>query len=1223
MRTFRDIFLFEIRYRVRRPSFYVYVGLALLSGIYYGAILAGAFGPESNQLMGVTGKAYANSPVIIHTILLAVAQVAGLFIIAAFMAVPIFRDFKRDAHSLFFTKPITKLSYMGGRFLGSFLIVLFILLFIGIGMALMIHFPWKNPSNLGPFHFWHYLNPYLTNIFPLAFLTGSIFFAVVTLTRNELFIYLNAIIMLVLFNFASGLSSLIDSKVLASLLDPTGSVAIAKHIEYWTVADRNTQVIEFFPLLGWNLLIWIGVAMGVMLYTYRRFAFSYAPPKLVRKVQKMREKGSIPTNLSFLGRKVQLPAIHLTYTWQNRLSQLWMMTRMELRRIYRSPVLWILFVVGILMMILTLLPFVQRLAGLGSATYPVTHRMTNSVIGGFFLFIIVAIIFWSGELIWRERKHNVNQLLDVMPIPSGLNLSSKFLALLTMPYFFLIGGIIVAICAQIFQGYYQIELGLYIQRVLFLGSINFVLFLILSLLIQILSPNKYLGFFLSVLAFAIFEFVFSALGIEDRLATYMSGYRLSYSDMNGFGPFLPIYLTFKTYWAGLAILFGVLGAGLYLRGTENNWKARFRQLRQSFRQPFVVAATVVGLGLFLGFGSYIYYNTHVLHEFITQKEGNRQRAEYEKTYKYLEDIAQPRITDIHLDVDMFPSERDFHVKGRYVLKNKTQVPIDTVVLFTSQAEVTYDKMELDQPFEIVDSSENANLYLYQLATPLQPGDSLILAFEGQYITQGFPNGGMDTRMAQNGAFIPHSYFPELGYNPLYEHDAPEIRKKYDLPEKKFRFPPRTDTASLQNTLLSRDSDWINFSCTISTDPDQIAIAPGYLQKEWEQDGRKYFQYEMDSKMAKFYNLLSGRYELQRDTFMMYDSIPIDLEIYYHHQHTYNLDAMMEAMKASLKYFSENFGPYQHKVARILEFPLHHGQFAQSFPNTISYSETAGFITDAEASDVDLPFYGTAHELAHQWWAHQVIGGAVEGFQFLSETMAQYSAIMVMKQELGEERIKQYLKHELDLYLQGRGRESRKENPSHTVDQQFYIQYNKGSLVMYALQDYIGEDTLNAALRRYVDAVKFQEPPYTTTLEWMEYVREVTPDSLQYILTDLFETITLYNNRVLEAEYELQEDSTYLVKMKLLSEKLRDDGTGEETNIAVNDYIDVGIFGRNKVEGEWENVPLYFQKHKFTSDTTELEIVVESQPSTGGIDPYYKLIDRSTSNNTKRIVKSEN
>src|SRR5580704_15318801 len=112
--------------------------------------------------------------------------------------------------------------------------------------------------------------------------------------------------------------------------------------------------------------------------------------------------------------------------------------------------------------------------------------------------------------------------------------------------------------------------------------------------------------------------------------------------------------------------------------------------------------------------------------------------------------------------------------------------------------------------------------------------------------------------------------------------------------------------------------------------------------------------------------------------------------------------MMKGMKASLAYCTTNFSPYQNKTLRIMEFPRY-ATFAQSFPASIPYSESIGFIAKVDAKsdeDVDYPFYVTAHETAHQWWAHQVIGADVQGSTMLSETLAQYSALMVMKQKYG-------------------------------------------------------------------------------------------------------------------------------------------------------------------------------------------------------------------------------
>ena len=101
----------------------------------------------------------------------------------------------------------------------------------------------------------------------------------------------------------------------------------------------------------------------------------------------------------------------------------------------------------------------------------------------------------------------------------------------------------------------------------------------------------------------------------------------------------------------------------------------------------------------------------------------------------------------------------------------------------------------------------------------------------------------------------------------------------------------------------------------ATSPDQIAIAPGYLQKEWTENGRRYFHYKMDAPMLNLYSIQSARYAVRRDRWQ-----DVNLEIYYQPGHEFDLDTMMESMKESLAYCSANFSPFQFHQLRIIEFP---------------------------------------------------------------------------------------------------------------------------------------------------------------------------------------------------------------------------------------------------------------------------------------------------------------
>jgi ABC-2 type transport system permease protein len=269
--------------------------------------------------------------------------------------------------------------------------------------------------------------------------------------------------------------------------------------------------------------------------------------------------------------------------------------------------------------------------------------------------------------------------------------------------------------------------------------------------------------------------------------------------------------------------------------------------------------------------------------------------------------------------------------------------------------------------------------------------------------------------------------------------------------------------------------------------------------------------------------------------------------------------------------------------------------------------------DPEA--IDMPLYVTAHEVAHQWWAHQVIGADVQGSTLMSETMSQYSSLMVMEKEYGKPAMRKFLKYEMDKYLKSRALESRKELPIMLAENQQYIHYNKGSVLMYALRDYIGEDSLNAALRKYIKKVAFQNAPYTTSKEFVQFMKDATPDSLKYIITDMFETITLYNNSVKEMTVTPTANGKYKVKFKVSCIKYRADSIGKEKEIPVSDWVDIGVFAEKEVKGKNTDKELLLKKCKLTKKEQYFEFIVDEKPVKVGIDPYHKLIDRTPENNT--------
>jgi ABC-2 type transport system permease protein len=386
-------------------------------------------------------------------------------------------------------------------------------------------------------------------------------------------------------------------------------------------------------------------------------------------------------------------------------------------------------------------------------------------------------------------------------------------------------------------------------------------------------------------------------------------------------------------------------------------------------------------------------------------------------------------------------------------------------------------------------------------------------------------------------------------------------------------------------------------------------------------------------IADFFAYLSGRYAVRKQAYPGPGG-PVNLEIYYDPAHRYNVDEMLEASRAGLDYFQAHFSPYQFTQYRIMEFPRYR-TFAQSFPNTVPFSEGIGFITRVlKPTDVDLTYFVTAHELGHQWWGHQLVGGRVEGSNMMSETLAQYSAYMVMQQKYGRDYMRRVLRHFLDRYLRGRAGEVRRERPLALVQREDYVWYYKGGQIMYTLADYIGEDQVNLALHDFLmqyryanaanqaDAVQSiagaaaEDVPYPDTRQLIDALRARTPPDLQYLIDDGFNRIVLYDNKAVSATSHRRPDGKYSVTLTVQARKVQADGNGEETEMPLADYIDIGVFKGKKDEEQ----PLVMRREKITQGRQTFDLVVDERPTRAGIDPYNKLIDRIADDNVMDVAE---
>lgn len=1194
---FWKIARFELFYQVRQPLLWVMT--------LFFSLLAFAFISSQGIQQLAGANVYRNAPSALLQ-MLSIMSMMGMFIVTVFVAGAILRDFDRNTHELLFSRPVKKRDYLFGRFLGACLISFTVFMGAVAGSILGTYMWWVDPQTVGPFSFAGYFFTLAVMVFPNLVLTACVFFSLAALSRSMRVTYIGVMGFFASFELSGRLIGDLDNAFLGAMLDPFGLSALSEATKYWTVVEKNAALPELGGVLLYNRLLWLGVGALVLLAAYSKFQMSAEKKSFFRF--RRRRKKAVEEAVTPVRTTQAPPKSVPTFGLATSIRQFFSQVQMETVGVFKSIPFSVMLMFGLSFLLLGLSSFERQF---GTAVYPVTRLMVEAIEGSYSIFLIIIAILYSGELIWRERSVRLDGVVDSMPVPNWVYLGGKLVAQQLVLMVFLFTGMLVTICFQVLgNGYTNLEIPVYAQG-LVVTAIPFLLIAVLASFTQVASGGKFLGYLLMIL-YILSTDILSAFDFNHSLYHYARSPPAPYSDMNGYGHFMEPFAWFNLYWALAALILIFLMSLFWVRGTDTSWRQRLAMARQRFEGPVRLALPLTLVG-FLAVGGYIFYNTNVLNEYVPNDKAEELQANYETKFRQYRDIDLPRITGVYVDVEIYPHERRVEARGRYTLVNRNERPLEELHITLPRRVQVNDLRFAEHEVKLHD--EQYGYRIYELARPMAPGDEMDLHFDVTVENPGFVNSGSDISIVYNGTFFNNrDYFPTFGYDDGRELRDRNDRRKHDLPPV-HRFAKVDDLFARRNTALANDSDWIDFETVVSTHPSQIAIAPGYLQKEWTEGDRRYFHYKMDAPILHFYSYLSADYEVHRDRHG-----DVAIEIYYHEGHEYNIDRMVDSIKKSLDYFSENFGPYQHRQMRIMEFPRYRG-FAQSFPNTVPFSEGLGFIAkldEDKEEDIDFPFYVTAHEVAHQWWGHQVAGGNVQGATFLMETLSQYSALMVMEKEYGPEKMRRFLKFELDNYLRNRGRELVEEMPLMLVENQPYIHYRKGSVVMYALRDYLGEETLNEAIRRYADTVRFQQPPFTNSVEFLDYVREVVPPEKETLIADLFENITLFENRVEEAKYARRDDGKYVVAVEAKARKVRADGQGVETEIPLDDWVDVAVFGEQEVDGKKEETVLFLEKRRITEPEETFTVVVDEVPVRAGIDPYNKLVDRNSGDNVKKV-----
>jgi len=1176
---------FEWRYQTRQVVFAAAAAAFALMG---GALVAAGYGPPSVNV---------NSPfVVMQTV--GLLSLPAIFVLTIFCAAAVQRDTEHRFAEIVFGTPVGKSRYLFGRFAGALLVSATIFAFAALGMLAAPHLVVVDPERLGRTDVAAYGWALLVIALPNLVFAGTLVFAVAALTRNTLATYVGAVFLYALYFVCSALigSPLMAGAAPASahalaraaLIDPFGLSALVEQTRYWTPEMRNLRHPALAGHLLLNRALWLAVSAAVMALVHRRFALRVGSAgKPARQTTSGDDDASAPIAsyhpVEVGGRGAQRGALVSA-------------TRLQTAYVLRSWPFRALMLLWIVVAWANLSG--GEAAEYGTRLYPATGLLLDLLRPMLSELGTVVLVYFAAEVVWRDRSAHFAEILDASPTANAAFYLSRLATLVLTAALMTALSMLVAAAFQLSRGYPHPDAGLNLAFFLS-AALPLALFAVAALLAQTVSPNRYVGMLLS-LAIATVALRGEAMGLEHGLLRFASGPQAQHSDLGAAGQVEASFRWLMLYWTAFAALLAFATVGAWRRGTAGSLRARLVALpRRLGRRGMIGAAACAALAV--AAGGFVFYNADVLNRYETSADVAEWRAGYERVYRRYASMPQPVAADVRTTVDLYPQQRRYRLAARYVLQNRTARPIDTVWVAVPR-DVRGAQVSVDGADRIV-ADARYGMHGFRMRRPLAPGARTELAYQADVRQRGIRVSDFDLAVVENGSFLTHrGALPSLGYRAGYELADPAERRRYHLPPR-----DETERGGMAESLDDGSGSRATFESTVSTDADQVAVAPGELRGEWTAHGRRYFRYAADRPVSNQFAYASARYAVRR---AIHGGVTV--EIYHHPPHDVNVDRMLRAATVSLDEFGRAFGPYPHRTLRIVEVPPYWGFGAVALPGTIFFSEHRGFLTDArDTADLDLVTRRVAHEVGHQWWPHQVNPGDGPGATFVNESLAKYAEQMVLRRLRGDGQITRLMEFDAQRYLLGRAQEKDPERPLTRVTGQDWLYYGKGAVVMNALRDLLGEDALNRALRHFVAEHAYPNPSPSADDLVAAIEAEARPQD-RALIEEWTREVVMYDLAIDSASAQRLPDGRYRVTARLRAAKTARRGAAD-VPLPFDEPLDLAVLGDDPAAA-----PLYAARHRIRGGVTEVTVIVPRRPTSIAIDPYVHRIEAERADNVRAL-----
>ncbi|GHG60189.1 hypothetical protein GCM10010919_03430 [Alishewanella longhuensis] len=763
--------------------------------------------------------------------------------------------------------------------------------------------------------------------------------------------------------------------------------------------------------------------------------------------------------------------------------QLWQLCRMALLGVLRQRLNQFILLGWTLLLgneVLSGIHYAEPLAVLSPTSLDAINRIADDVLP--FLGCLLT-LFWSYQLNWRNRHSAMAELIAAAPVRSGILLAGNMLALTALILLLILLSALACLSAE-WLASSEINLRLYPEV---LGKVALSLTL-LGALFSVFHTICRSPLTAAVWCVGILLLKYTPLSGKLGLTHTMwniAGSPLQPADAFwGFEQSQSVFWPFMVFWLLLVISLLWLAAP---------WSHRSGSFTNPKRWRLDLSSSLL-LTLALISGVHLHLNISAERPLMSSDLREQWRANYEQRYASWGSVAQPTISHIVAQVDIYPQQGEAVFSLDYTLQNRTAEPVSKLLVGNYSA-TTIDELRLSVPHSI-EVDQQLGQYTLTLTQPLTPGDTVQMHSKLHFIQPRHWPAVLPQLVKPSFSYLRGiPLLPTIGFQAEYLLRDTELRQQYGLASLELAKPSQLFATAHGNTpahpQATAQYDWLSLHSVVSTDAGQTPLAQGELLRQWQQHGRQYAEYQTRGPIRNavaWYSVTGETLSRQHGTTRLTLYSPLINAA---------AELNMQAMQDTLDWMTQHIAPYRGTQLSLLAMP-DMDTTGYALPQIIMINHRVGFRAEPAAdAGFDQRYRRAVHETAHQWFGHDIGNGVLADSAFLVESLAKYIELVLIEQRYGTKAMQALVEYERERYALAVRRST--QPLSALVDATAsHDLYSRATLVFAILRQQLGDAVISQALQQLWQQHAYPKTPATS----MDFVRalqaQVKPAQQQLI-----------------------------------------------------------------------------------------------------------------------------